>query len=292
VNYVSLGILRVFLCLEYQYEAELAAEARRAKEEAVRRATEAAAEASAWQIFTVSLFDMKKYQFWAWGEDEAEVSQAALTPETEPNCLKLLPSNVVIGTGLILAGWFVTKFSTIRIDRLGSIILLGTFFSTTGGSVILISSLAMESFGRGNHLALCHGWVLYTFMTVAVVAFYLLQRNLLANQEYWKRQRFADLELALMGIEGVLFLLQACVILRYLPAIHPGFNAANSLSLALAWGKTTRLATWGVILPKEVQGVMQVVGGMLGSGWIGIQDYYYAVPESLKSVITTSSENI
>jgi len=238
VNYVPLVIMRIFISLQLQYEATLAAD--RAEAKSIRR--------SSWWLPS-SIYDMNNLRFfyhrWAasWGfgdalspptrNEEEELGVAAKVLSSLGADSLPLPVNVVLGATFFFAGWFATKFSTLRVDKLGNAMLTLSFISSASGAFILVSSLAMDRFGPGFHLTLVSYWVPFALVTVWILAFYLLQRLLCAGEEYWRKRRWAEVEFAWMALEILLCIIQTSVVLHYIPAIHRSYDASEACQMSL-----------------------------------------------------------
>jgi hypothetical protein len=163
--------------------------------------------------------DLSWYNFWSGKEPE------------EDHCCSDYPYEALMFSGmyaekclfaaLILAmTGLVTVYSKIDISRCEwlaiSLIAVGTSLST----VILISSMAIERLGRDQHCTLCKTWTIIAFVAAIFTFVFATQRmykrisgKMLSNTRYYRTQA-----------ELLIFAINVCVVVYYIPVIHPGFS--------------------------------------------------------------------
>ncbi|CAG7834141.1 unnamed protein product, partial [Allacma fusca] len=114
----------------------------------------------------------------------------------------------------------VTVYSKIDISRCEwlamSLIAIGTSLST----IILISSMAIERMGKDQHCTLCKTWTIIAFVAAIFTFVFATQRmykrvrgKMLNNTRYFRTQA-----------ELLIFAINVCVVVYYIPVIHPGFS--------------------------------------------------------------------
>ncbi|XP_021966157.2 uncharacterized protein LOC110861356 [Folsomia candida] len=258
VNYVSLAIARVFLSLELQYEWAL-------------QKREGWPALKGFWLTTASMSTMNSILDWFRGQkNDAHETK----PGDEIDPMHQIVVNVTLAVTFSVAAWLLTRHSKIRIDKLGNVMLLASFFGTSLGSVILVSSLAITRIGVDLHMAMCKFWVTYAVVGSFVFTFFLLQRQLCSGEKYWVRKRYADAEFAWFALEVLMYLLQGYIVLRFVTSVHSDFDAAKTLKLNVTEMVKVFIPTSNIVTQEFYNLVM--VGKMV------FENYYGSVPNAMR----------